>query len=189
VHPFFTVLIQATEAAELTRSRGLEKNMQRRLLSALVTALLLVVTACGSVVEAPDELTVAKATTITSVEKTFVHVALLYPCGDEGPVVLTFSGTHHTVSHTTIDANGGFHLMVHQRFNATNPKYRVTRVSNNTINVTGDSLPFEQTVVNNFRIKGQGPGNDYLVHMTTHLTVDANGRVTAEVLNTRAVCK
>ena len=37
---------------------------------------------------------------------------------------------------------------------------------------------FTQTFVNNFRIIGQGPGNNFLVHEVFHITINANGDVT-----------
>ena len=47
----------------------------------------------------------------------------------------------------------------------------------------------QDTFINNFRIIGQGPGNNYLVHQTVHLTVNANGVVTASVSNSSVECK
>jgi hypothetical protein len=43
--------------------------------------------------------------------------------------------------------------------------------------------------VNNFRIIGQGPGNNYLVHEVFHVTINANGEVTAYVDNFSIECK
>jgi hypothetical protein len=39
----------------------------------------------------------------------------------------------------------------------------------------------EETFVNNFRIIGQGPGNNFLVHEVFHITFNANGSITAFV--------
>ena len=43
--------------------------------------------------------------------------------------------------------------------------------------------------MNNFRIIGQGPGNNFLVHETFHVTINANGVVTATVDNFSVECK
>jgi len=43
--------------------------------------------------------------------------------------------------------------------------------------------------VNNFRIIGQGPGNNFLVHETFHFTINANGNVTAFVDHFSVDCK
>jgi len=49
-------------------------------------------------------------------------------------------------------------------------------------------LPFTFTSVNNFRIIGQGPGNNSVVHENTHITINANGTITASVDNFKATC-
>ena len=46
-----------------------------------------------------------------------------------------------------------------------------------------------QTFVNNFRIVGQGPGNNFLVHEVAHITFNANGTVTTFHDNFSAQCK
>jgi hypothetical protein len=48
---------------------------------------------------------------------------------------------------------------------------------------------FNQTFVNNFRIIGQGPGNNFLLHETFHLTVNANGELTTIHDNFSVDCK
>src|ERR1044072_8816143 len=57
-----------------------------------------------------------------------------------------------------------------------------------------DSIPivngaFEFTFINNFRIIGQGPNNNFLVHQTIHQTVNANGEVTTFIDNTSVECR
>ena len=48
---------------------------------------------------------------------------------------------------------------------------------------------FNQTFINNFRIIGQGPGNNFLVHENFHLTINANGDVTTVHDNFSVDCK
>jgi hypothetical protein len=62
----------------------------------------------------------------------------------------------------------------------------VTR-QNTTVDVI-DGFPFEQTMVNNFRWIGPGPGNNLHLRTTTHVTIDANGRVTANRVDASATC-
>jgi hypothetical protein len=50
-------------------------------------------------------------------------------------------------------------------------------------------LPYTFTYINNFRMIGQGPGNNFLVHTTNHVTINANGEATATVDNTSTECK
>ncbi len=71
----------------------------------------------------------------------------------------------------------------------TGDKYQGTGVTQDHFNVGADGLPVTFTFVNNFRIIGQGPGNNYLVHQTFHVTINAHGEVTAEVDNIRVECK
>jgi hypothetical protein len=49
--------------------------------------------------------------------------------------------------------------------------------------------PFDMTLVNNFRIIGAGDANNFMVHTTVHVTVNANGEVTASVTNTDVTCQ
>lgn len=53
--------------------------------------------------------------------------------------------------------------------------------------VTTGSATFAGTHVNNFRIIGQGPGNDLKVFATIHLTV-VDGVPTAEISNASTTC-
>ncbi|MBI4420235.1 MAG: hypothetical protein HY560_05360, partial [Gemmatimonadetes bacterium] len=48
---------------------------------------------------------------------------------------------------------------------------------------------FNTTYVNNFRIIGEGSGNNLLVHATSHITVNANGELTAVVDNFSVECR
>ncbi len=43
--------------------------------------------------------------------------------------------------------------------------------------------------VNNFRMIGPGPGNNYLEHQNTHITINANGDVTVTHDNFSVDCK
>ena len=48
---------------------------------------------------------------------------------------------------------------------------------------------FEFTLVNRFDIIGQGPCNNFSVHETAHITVNANGTLTVFFDNFSVVCK
>jgi hypothetical protein len=47
---------------------------------------------------------------------------------------------------------------------------------------------YEYTYVNNFKIVGQGSGNNFMIHETLHLTVNPDGTLTAYVDNYSAEC-
>jgi hypothetical protein len=70
----------------------------------------------------------------------------------------------------------------------TGDKYQGTGVTQSHTNDHA-GLAFETTFVNNFRIIGQESGNNLLVHATVHVTVNANGDMTANVLNTSVECQ
>ena len=48
---------------------------------------------------------------------------------------------------------------------------------------------YNTTFINNYRVIGQGPGNNLLIHQTIHITVNSNGEATASVDHTTFECK
>jgi hypothetical protein len=121
--------------------------------------------------------------------------AVFVPCanGGAGEIVL-IQGTLHIQNHITINDNR-VNLKVHfQPQGATG----VGLTTGDTYNATGvtqeqDSIPLtngaaEFTFINNFRIIGPGPDNNFQVHQTIHVTVDANGFVTTIVDNSSVDC-
>ena len=136
----------------------------------------------------------AKATTFTDNVQVPINISVFVPCaaGGAGEVV-DLSGTLHVLFHTTIDDSGGFHSKFHFQPQGvsgtgltTGDKYQGTGVTQGTFNC---KVGFESTFVNNFKIIGQGPGNNFLVHENFHVTVNANGEVTAFVDNFSIECK
>jgi len=113
------------------------------------------------------------------------------PCAAE---IAFITGDLHVIIAEEMDSNGGVHLKSHFQPQGisgvgllTGVKYQATGVTQEHTNIHS-SLAFEETFVNNFRIIGQGPDNNLLVHITIHVTVDANGVVTADVLNSSVDC-
>ena len=119
------------------------------------------------------------------------------PCANNGVgEIVSLTGTLHILLHVTVDETGGVHVKSHfQPQNlagvgmTTGDSYRGTGVTQQTDNISGDGLPFEFTFVNNFRVIGQGPGNNFLIHQNVHGTINANGELTAAVDNFRAECE
>jgi len=114
------------------------------------------------------------------------------PCA---PDIALISGELHVLISQEVDSNGGIHLKSHFQPQGidgvgllTGDKYQATGVTQEHTNDHSGNA-FEDTFVNNFRIIGQGIGNNFLVHTTFHVTVDANGVVTADVLNSSVDCK
>lgn len=136
----------------------------------------------------------ARATTVKDNVRQPVDFVVFVPCAADGVgEYVTLSGTLHSLFVTTLDANGGFLTKYHNQpqgisgiGQTTGDKYQSTGVTQGTF--TGN-VGSQQTYVNNFKIIGQKPGNNYLIHETVHVTVNANGTVTANVSNFSAECK
>jgi len=136
----------------------------------------------------------AKATTVTDNVRIPTDIFVFVPCaaGGAGEFV-QLSGTLHVLFVTTIDSRGGFHSKYHFQPQGvsgtgltTGAKYQATGVTQGTFN---GRVGFEETFVNNFRIIGQGPGNNFMIHENFHITVNANGEVTAFVDNFSVKCR
>jgi hypothetical protein len=136
----------------------------------------------------------AQATTTTTSEQVPVTVFAFVPCANEGAgerVVLT--GTLHVLTHVTIDDQGGLHVQQHFQPQGvsgtgltTGDDYRGAGVTRTEFNA---AAAFELTSINNFRIIGEGPDNNFLVHSNFHLTVTPSGDVTTVVDNFSVECR
>jgi hypothetical protein len=72
----------------------------------------------------------------------------------------------------------------------TGDKYQATGETQTMINDrTFVNGVFTESYINNFKIIGQGPGNNFLIHENFHVTVNANGTVTALLDHLTADCK
>lgn len=119
----------------------------------------------------------------------------LVPCanGGAGELVL-IQGTLHIQQHITINGNratikshfqpqgaGGTGLTTGDSYNAVGETQEV-----DTLALTAGATEF--TFTNNFRLIGQGPGNNLQVHQLVHVTINADGTVTTVVDNTSVEC-
>jgi len=71
----------------------------------------------------------------------------------------------------------------------TGEKYQATGVTQESFKNSFQNGQANSTYVNNFRIIGQGPGNNFLVHETLHFTINAKGAVTVFHDNFSVACK
>lgn len=142
------------------------------------------------------EITVTQpgSTSFTSSLVIPINIAVFVPCavGGAGELV-QLSGELHSLFHFTDDGAGGYHVMQENNPQgvsgtglSSDDKYQGTGVTRYDFNA--GSLPFNTTYVNNFRIIGQGSGNNLLIHATFHVTVNATGEVTAVVDKFSAEC-
>ena len=122
--------------------------------------------------------------------------AVVVPCanGGAGETVL-ISGTLHLQDHITINGTRA-NIKTHAQPQGATGTGLTTGDTYSATGVTQeqDSIPlingaFEFTFVNNFKIIGQGPDNNLLVHQTVHVTIDATGFVTTVVDNLTVECR
>jgi len=125
-----------------------------------------------------------------------VNISVFVPCaaGGAGEVV-TLSGDLHVLVSVTVNAN---RISVYEHFqpqgidgigSVTGDKYQGTGITEFNFQADLVAFPFVTTTVNNFKIIGQGPNNNFLIHENFHLTVNANGTVTAFVDNFSVRCQ
>ncbi|MGH7565768.1 MAG: hypothetical protein ACREK2_02965 [Gemmatimonadota bacterium] len=144
----------------------------------------------------PRGLNPAAAVVTTTSIRFPVDILVFVPCADGGAgEFVELSGNLHDLFHLMINGNR-FVLKVHTQPQgirgvglSTGDKYQGTGVTQETLSGSLVNGQFSDTFVNNFRIIGQGPGNNFLVHENLHITVNANGEVTASVGNASVSCK
>ena len=117
-------------------------------------------------------------------------------CANNGAgEVVELSGPLHILLVTNISNNriSGFsHFQpqgVQGRGQATGNLYNATGVTQEHFSGSLVNGQFTYTFVNNYRLIGQGPGNNFLVHQTVHATFNSSGEATASVDNTTIDCK
>ena len=127
----------------------------------------------------------AQADTFTDTDRIPVSTTVGGFCSDE-PVIV--EGTAHTVAHTTIDANGGFHTKFQSYIKGqgvgldSGDKYVYNDLFNEHFNATG---PFNETFTATVKIIRQGSdttADDLNGRVVFHITVNANGEITTEFL-------
>jgi hypothetical protein len=108
------------------------------------------------------------------------------------PDPVALSGTLHEVFTTVVSANGNVLVNV-----VDNPQgvtgiglvsgrvYQGTGVTRESITIAKGST---DTFVNNFRLISRGPGSDVIVQNVFHITVNANGDVTATLDKSTVTC-
>jgi hypothetical protein len=126
-----------------------------------------------------------------------INLSVFVPCAAGGAGELVdLSGPLHTLITFTINGNnvsGMAHFQpqgLSGTGEATGDKYQATGVTkDSSFKLSFQNGQANQTFVNNFRIIGQGPGNNYLVHEVAHITFNANGTVTVLHDNLSIDCK
>jgi hypothetical protein len=125
-----------------------------------------------------------------------LNLAVFVPCANGGAGELVgLNGPLHTLITFNINGNnfsGKTHFQpqgISGVGQDTGNKYQGAGVTQDHFKGSFNNGQFNETFVNNFRIIGQGPGNNFLVHENFHLTINANGEVTTAHDNFNAECK
>jgi hypothetical protein len=108
-------------------------------------------------------------------------------------VSVRVTGYFIVLSHVTRDHAGGVHVKTHvSPANLTGQiagvTYHATGVTQQAFNASGP-LPVTRTFINNVHIIAVGSTNNYLLHSTVHITINANGTVTSVINNIKLVCQ
>lgn len=135
----------------------------------------------------------AKAGVVTNVS-TDISLIVFVPCANGGSGEdVDLEGPLHSLFTVTFDRRGGVHVKTLFQPEGitgvgltTGDKYQAT---GGTLEQFSLKVGQTDTFVNNFRIIGQGTGNNFLVHETAHITVNANGTVTVFFDNFTIDCK
>lgn len=129
-------------------------------------------------------------------ESVDLAIVAFVPCANGGAgELVSLEGPLHTLITFTINGNNvsGKNQSQPQGISgvglSTGDQYQGTGVTQNFFKSSLQNGQFNQTFVNNFRIIGQGPGNNFMVHENFHVTINANGEVTTVHDNFRVDCK
>src|SRR5215831_13015094 len=121
---------------------------------------------------------------------TDIGISVFIPCADGGAAELVdLSGPLHTLITYTINGNnvsGYFHFQpqgISGSGETTGDKYHATGLTESTFKGSFQNFQYNSTFVNRFDIIGQGPGNNFTIHQTAHITINANGTVTVNFDN------
>lgn len=136
------------------------------------------------------------AVTETSNTSVPTDLVVFVDCANGGAgEMVQLSGDLHILTHLTISETGNVTARslyqpqgISGTGTVTGAKYQATGGTQETF-VSNGPLPLSDTFVNNFRIIGAGPGNNFLVHETLHVTINAGGVVTADIDKLSVECR
>lgn len=163
-----------------------KKGLKFRLSAVIIVMLMITLLGRGSALAAADTFTVSS--------KFPIDLFVFIPCaaGGAGEYV-ELTGNLHDLFHFTFTPSGGYRMSFSDNPQGitglgwtTGAKYQGTGLTRDNF---GGRIGSEETYVNNFRMIGQGPGNNFLVHENFHITVNANGTVTSFHDNFSVECK
>ena len=118
-------------------------------------------------------------------------------CSNE---LVVLSGEEHILLHSTVDTSGGLHFTIEMNIDqvrglglSSGTSYVGTSASSDTgHNIIGRGSfvgPAEMTATNEFNMISKGAQPNFLAHLTSHITVNAQGQVTAVVADFSIDCR
>ncbi|HXC70739.1 MAG TPA: hypothetical protein VN644_12220 [Pyrinomonadaceae bacterium] len=136
----------------------------------------------------------SQATVVNTKQSIQFEQPIFIPCANGGAGELVeIVGTLHVHVHLTTNGNrvnGKLHFQPQGASGVgmvTGDVYRATGVTHeDTVPLTDG--PDNITLINIFSFIGPGPDNNFRVHQNIHLTINANGEVTADFNNTTTDC-
>jgi hypothetical protein len=138
----------------------------------------------------------ARAAVTENDKISFDGFTMFVPCANGGAgEFVVFTGNLHVLTTFTINGNnvsGKYHFQPEGLTGVgqtTGDKYHGTGGTQGTFKGSLQNGQYQQTDVNNFRLIGQGPGNNFLVHDVVHTTINANGTVSTVVDQHSVDCK
>ena len=137
----------------------------------------------------------AKAAVVVN-DSSPIVLSQFVPCANGGAgEIVDLSGDLHSLFTMTINGNnvsGNTHFQpqgISGTGETTGAKYQATGITTENFKGSLQNGQFIDTFVDNFRIIGQGPGNNFLVHEVAHVTFNANGTVTVNFDTPTVDCK
>ena len=128
-------------------------------------------------------------------EKQEIVLQVFVECANNGAgEMIEVSGPLHTLITATINANS---VSGKQHFQpqgisgvglTTGQKYQAVGLTQSSFKGSLVDGRYVNNFVNNFRMIGQGPGNNFSIHENAHVTIAADGSVTVQHDNFRATC-
>ncbi|SMD43329.1 hypothetical protein SAMN00777080_1919 [Aquiflexum balticum DSM 16537] len=123
-----------------------------------------------------------------SSQGTFPFLASVDLCGE----LVDIEGEFHVVTNSVTSNSGNTTSKYHINLKGTGVGQTSGAIYqvNETINETSNSAKgFNVTFNRSFSLIGQGKAPNFKGNITYHITINANGELTAEVDNFRAICK
>jgi hypothetical protein len=112
-----------------------------------------------------------------------------------GENVTITSGTLHIVTQVTNDADGGYHLDMRGNAqnvvaigDATGTTYHLAGDFWGEQNGRSDGSPQVDQLITLHNVVSEGPSPNVTIHIVTHMTIDANGVVTADITSVNTGC-